>query len=484
MTTPPHPILPPRALRRAGAALLAATLPALLAACGGAGGSQGSGPPQIRVVDAVYQASNNYDVLVNSASVATDLAYGQATAFAAAVEGTNTVVFEPTGTTTSVLSESFSAAYGANYSVLALAGSSALTQLVVDQSNAAVPSGQARLSLVHAMSGEGALDIYLTAPDATTLPSSPTISGLSYAGGQADAVAPTILQVTSGDYRLRAVASGDATQTVVYDSGPLSFASGADELMAVTQVSGSAAPFSLMSIDDRSNVVFVADQRVQLRLGSFAPALAAVDAFLDPNGEGNSSSTILVSGIGTCTASGYQTVLPGAYRVSFALSGQTQEVVGAAEALPASTAMSVFTAGISGQSGALALQLMAYTDDRSAPPSGLARLRVIHLAPDLGPVDLVALDTSGATPVITQRLVVDLAYGGASAYQNLSSFSGSVAVVPTGADTPLLPESQGASLSLTAGSVTTVVINGCEHPGSGVCGTANTALALTPLADQ
>jgi hypothetical protein len=466
----------PALLRRAPP--LAAAL--LLAACGG-GSSNGSGPPQLRVVDAVWQASTNYDVLVNATSAATDLAYGQADAYGAAVQGANTVVFEPTGTTTTALTASFSAANGSNYTVFALAGNAALGSLIVAQDNGSVPSGQARLSFVHADSAQAALDFYVSAPGAD-LPASPTLSGLAYAGGSTSgsAIAPVVVTLAAGELRLRAVASGDSTRTVVYDSGTLSVAAGADLLLTVLQASGSAAPFTLLSLGADGSLYFLGDQRVQLRLGNFAPGLAALDGYLDPSGEGNLAANLLDSGIPAMAAAPYQSVQPGAWRASLALAGQTVEQVGAALALAPGTARSVFAVDVTGPGAPQNLQLLSFLDDLSAPPTGLSRLRVLHLSPDLGPVDVVVLDLSGQVPVITQTLVAGLTYGGASAYLDLAPASPAVAVVPSGATQPLLPAG-GVPIQLSSGTVSTLVIGGCRNAGSLSCG--STALQLDQLAD-
>jgi hypothetical protein len=474
----------PAVLLRAGVRSALAGLVLLLAACGGQ--SNGSGPPQLRVIDEAYGAGNNFDLLVNSASAATNLGFGQITAFQPAAQGGNTVVFEATGTTTTVLTASFAAATGSNYSVFALQGSSALSALVVAQDNSTVSSGQARLSFVHAYPGEPALDFYLTSPTAT-LPASPTISALSYSGASSSgssAIAPVVLTVNSGDYRIRAVANGDTSQTVVFDSGAITLESGADFLLAVVQTSGSAAAFSLMSIANSGSVFQILDQRVQVRMGNFAPALGAVDTYLDPSGTANSSTNLFATDVVLGNVTAYQAELPGAYEGSAALTGQTLSAVQAPLPLSASTSISVFAIGLSGQASPANLQLLTLLDDLSAPPSGMAKLRIVQLAPDLVPVDVVLLDVSGTTPVIAQRLVVNLAYSGASTYLPLTAGSYTVALAPTGQDTPLLPLSGGLAVNLTAGLVATLVVDGCRYPSSGICGAGSTALQLVSLQDN
>jgi len=453
----------------------------VLASCGNGNGG-GSAAPQVRVVDAAYQASNNFDVLVNSVSAATDFAYGGLTAYQPAAEGGNAVVFEPTGTKTTVLSASFPGANGYDYSVFALQDGTALSALIVAQSNASVPSGQARLSFVSAYPGQGALDIYLTAPTAD-LPARPTIAALSFQGSATVAISPVVIGVAAGDYRIRAYAAG-STSTAAFDSGTITAASGADLLLAVSQTSGSAAPFTLLALGADGSQFTIADQRVELRLANFAPAQGTVDTFLDPGSTGNSSANAFASGLGALGVTAYQTELPGAYRVSMANAGSTVELVGTPLALGPGTARSIFAIGLGGQASPDELRLLALTDDLSDPPVGQGKLRMVNVAPDLVPVDVVLLDLSGPSPVIARRLAVNLSYTGASAYIALPAGNYTAAVVPTGLDTPLLPSSSGAALALAAGQVLTLVIDGCRYPGSGTCGAASAALRLDSLTDR
>ena len=467
------------------AGFAAVLLAFFLSACGG---SSGSGTPDLRVVDAAYGAPYNFDVLVNSASTVTDMGYLQASAFEAIPSGSTSVQFEPTSTTTVAVSSNFDANNGYNYSVLVVEGASGLTSLVVSQSNSGVPSGQARLTFVGATPGVGSLDFFVTSPTAA-LPASASMPSVSYAGDGAT-VAPVPLVINAGDYRIRAIASGDATQTIVFDSGRISLDSGADLLLAIVPTSGSAASFSLLSLDDNSNVYQISDQRVQIRVGNFAPAIGSVDAYLDAVSSSGSSGTLLDSGMALGAASAYQDELPAAYRVSFTASGQAPEISGLGSdlALAPSTAMSVFAIGLGGQGPPNNLQLLALQDNLQAPASGMVKLRVVQLAPDINNggtnlVDVVALDASGIPT--SPPLVSSLAYTGASQYLSLPAGSYTVALVPSGLQTPVLPSPSGVALNLAAGSVQTLVVSGCQTPGSGICASApNSALQLLVLQDN
>jgi hypothetical protein len=466
------------------AAVLTLVLGALaITSCGS--GSGGSGP-STRIVNAAYNAPYNFDVLLNSVSTVTDMGYLQATAFQSIPTGGTTVEFEPTGTTTNAVTASFDAGNGFNYSVLAVEGTGGLTSLVVAQNNSSISVGQTRLTFAGAASGVGTLDFFITSPTAA-LPSTPSMAPISYAG-DGSTVTPTPIIVASGDYRIRAIVDGDTTQTIVYDSGRLTFASGVDLLLAIIPVSGSAAQFSLLSLDAKSSVSQIPDQRVQLRVGNFAPATASVDAYFAATSTAGSSGTLLVSGLTPDAASAYQAVLPGNY-VYFTNTGQTTQLVNSERALEASTSVSVFAIGFSGLPYPNNLQLLTLQDNLQTPPTGMANLRIVQLAPDVNnsatnAVDVVTINTSVTPPVITGTLVSNLVYPGASAYRPMSAGIYTVALVPHNLDTPLLPTSAGIVLNLTVGTVWTLVVAGCEYPGTGICSSAPAAtLQLVPLQD-
>jgi len=98
-------------------------------------------------------------------------------------------------------------------------------------------------------------------------------------------------------------------------------------------------------------------------------------------------------------------------------------------------------------------------------------------------VDLVTLSTSGNSTSIVSRVVVNLAYLGASTYVNLTPGAYTVALVPAGLGTPLLPSTAGLALNLTAGTITTLVATGCQVPGAGICAAAATPLQFVTLPD-
>jgi hypothetical protein len=468
-------------------AIAAALLALLLVSCNGTVGNASGSAPTLRVVNLAYGAPYNFDVLAGSATAAPDLGYGQASTFATIANGTISVVFEPTGTTTAAITASVSAANGSNYSVLALQGSSALTYLTVARSATTLAGGQTQISIVNAAPAVGILDFYFSGPT-DALPAVPSQSAIAYSG-DGTSVAPVPLLLTSGDFRIRAVRNGDATNAIVFDSGPVTFDAGATPMLVVVPVTGSASPVAITSVGADSTVTTIGDQRVQVRVGNFAPANVSVDTYFDQSGTAN--TVPFQAGVVQGTAGSYQILPPGAYHASFTSSNQTTELIGTDLSLAAGTSVSVFAIGIA-TTAPTAFKLLAVRDDLRAPATGMAKLRIMHLAPDMtgststcgaSCVDLVTLTTTGSVISIGRRLIVSQPYAGASLYATLAPGTYTVAVVPSGNNTPVLPSSAGTALTLTAGTITTLVLDGCQTPGSGICATATTPLQFMPFTD-
>ena len=250
----------PRRRRLAPWLLLCAS--ALLGACGNGNSTLSGAAPQLRIADTAFAAPTNFDVQVNGSAGATNLGYGQVTAYQSVSAGTATVKFEPTGTTTTALTATVAVGNGYNYTVFAVDSGTTTSTVTAALGNVAVPSGQAQISFVHTAASVGALDIFVTAPTAV-LPATPSQSALAYAGN-ASSVSPIPLSLASGDYRIRAIASGDSTRAIVFDSGTVTLVAGANTLLAVVPVTGSAAAFNLLSIGADGTLLTIADQRVQV----------------------------------------------------------------------------------------------------------------------------------------------------------------------------------------------------------------------------
>jgi Domain of unknown function (DUF4397) len=103
-------------------------------------------------------------------------------------------------------------------------------------------------------------------------------------------------------------------------------------------------------------------------------------------------------------------------------------------------------------------------------------MQMMHLSPDAPAVDVVVLSSAG---VIASRVVTNLAFSNASSsYLELAPDTYTVAVVPTGANAPILPSNAGVSITLAAGNIRTAAAIGCLATSGGCSGGAPFSLTL------
>lgn len=151
----------------------------------------------------------------------------------------------------------------------------------------------------------------------------------------------------------------------------------------------------------------------------------------------------------------YLDVPAGARRLRVRAAGTTTTVIDATPNLAANTSYTVLATGLLAD-----IQPVVAVDDRSAPPAGQVKIRVIHAAPAAAGVDVYATapgaELATSTPVLTNvpfRAVSDYLTVPAGTYQ--------LRVVPTGTTTVAID----ATVTLTAGQVRTVVAR--DNAGGG-----------------
>ena len=458
---------------------IVALISAALVGCGGS--SSNDDTAKLRAVHASPDAPR-VDIVVNNKKLA-EASYSEATGFVSQHAGNVTININVNGSIPTVTALSAAAALERNkyYTVFAANKVAAIEALIVVDENNAPANGSAKVRVVHAAPDAPAVDVFVTAPSAD-LSSAAVTPTLSFAfKGIVPANGTKALEIPGGDYRIRVTPVGNKA-TVVYDSGTINVAAGSDLVIAAIQENSAAsvAPISLLLLPKTGASAVLPDARAKVRVGHFSPNTPTVDVYLGAPGSPLTSATEVVPNASFPVASGFLTVAPGTYRASVALDGTTNEAIGLDAAITAGLDVSVFAIGLNGGSGANALRLNAYPDNLNAPPAGKAKLRVLHLSPDAPAVDVVVLS---APNVIAARVVQNLAFPNASAsYLELDPGTYTVAVVPTGANAPLLPSAAGVPITLAAGNIRTVAAIGCLAT-SGTCA-GGAAFSLTLLNDN
>jgi hypothetical protein len=180
-------------------------------------GCSGGGSTRYRVMNAVPDEAS-LNVLVDSTSVSSNLAYGTSTGYTSIQSGSHQVAVEPAGSSTALLTQSISFASGSDRTIVASNFSSNIANLVLTDDNSAPTSGDFKIRVVNAAPSLGPADVYIVAPASDLNTVSPTVSNLTFGA------ATGYQSVTAGSYEVVLTPVGEKFAAV--DTGSLSFAAG------------------------------------------------------------------------------------------------------------------------------------------------------------------------------------------------------------------------------------------------------------------
>lgn len=161
---------------------------------------------------------SSLNVLVDSTSVANNLAYGTSTGYQSAKSGSHQIAIEPAGSSNTLLQQSVSFASGSDTTIIASNFSSNIANLVLTDDNSAPTSGDFKIRFVNAAPGLGPADVYIVAPATDLNTVSPTLSNLAF-GATAN-----YQSLTAGSYEIVLTPVGEKFSAV--DTGSLTFAAG------------------------------------------------------------------------------------------------------------------------------------------------------------------------------------------------------------------------------------------------------------------
>jgi hypothetical protein len=113
-----------------------------------------------------------------------------------------------------------------------------------------------------------------------------------------------------------------------------------------------------------------------LRVLHASPDAPNVDVYLD--------NVVVLANVPYPTASNYLTIYAGAHTIKINAAGTSTTVLTVAPSFARDGYYTAIAANF-----VASIQAILATDDSSAPAAGQARLRVIHAAPDAGPVDIL-----------------------------------------------------------------------------------------------
>lgn len=349
-------------------------------------------------------------------------------------------------------------AAGTRYNVLAVDSLATIEALVVSapQVSASELGDNVRLQIVHAAPAAPAVDVYATAPGADLMVSVPVnMETFEFK----DVLGP--IEVPAGTYQIRVTLAG--TTTVVYDSGDLPLAAGADLMVAavantVANEAGSLINLLAISADGASEILDAdmgADIRV-VHVSADAPPVDVVvnDGFVAPLIENLAFTEFQ-------PADGYVNVPAAIYDIKVVATGDTTDVL--AGALAATDLTNGLKASVLAVNplATIAPQLVLDTPRSIATE---AQIRVIHGAAAFGAVDIYV--TAGGTGLTGTPAVPAFAYQQDTDYISLLPGSYDITVTAEGSTTPEL-----------GGSITVIL-----EPGGIYTAIAHDSVgAVTPL---
>jgi hypothetical protein len=180
-------------------------------------GCGGGGQTRFRLMNAVPDQTN-IDVLVDSTSVSSNLAYGTSTGYQAIKSGSHQIAVEPSGSSSPLLTQSISFSSDTDTTVITSNFSSNIQNMVLADDNSAPASGDFKIRVVNAAPGLGPADVYIVAPSTDLNGVSPNLSNLAFGS------ASNYLSFTGGTFEIVLTPVGQKFTAV--NTGTLTLSSG------------------------------------------------------------------------------------------------------------------------------------------------------------------------------------------------------------------------------------------------------------------
>lgn len=339
-------------LKRLAACFMISGL-SLLAACGGGGGSSDSGKAQIRLVNA-SSAYASLDLKVGDNTVASGVAYGAASGYAAADAGSSqtALVLNNSSTVTSLYP---TLTKDSHYSLISYGWAGNMKSTILAEEEAAPADNYSKLLVLNLAPDAGKLDVYLTQNIDDLANATPTISGID--GGSSS----TYNTLASGSYRLRITGNGKNTDLRL-DIPAVSLTSKQVATLVLTPTQGGVLVNSILLVQQGTPTAYGATQ-ARARVVAALPDAATVSATLG-------GKALLASSQAPQIAD-YQIVGAGNPALNVTVNGVAQAV-----STPALGAGNDYTVLVWGEPGSP--QITVLPDDNRLPASGTAKFRLIN----------------------------------------------------------------------------------------------------------
>ena len=386
------------------------------------------------------------NVSVGAATPLTGVDYRQGAGLPLAV-GTYAVQVDgilPNGTPTVIGPVDLTFAADTLYSVVAVGDVANIAPIVLEQP-IGVAAGNARVRVLHAAPMAPQVDVYATAPGADLAASTP-LGTFSF---QED-LGP--VEVPAGDYQIRVTLPGDPG-TVVFDSGTVALADGADLLLSAVENTGPGlAPISIVGLDGSSSFdIFDVGTPADLRVVHASPDAPAVDVVVNDD-----FGAPLVEDLAFPDFTGFVSVPPADYNVKVTPANNPGVIVIDEDyTLAASTSYTVVALDNLATISALA----AADDPRRVATE--AKVRLIHASPTAANVD-IWVTAPGTDITMTAPNFTDVPLATNTGFLSLDAGDYDVNIAPTGTTTAAI----SVTITVAAGGVYTAIAR--DETGGGL----------------
>lgn len=432
---------------RAGA--LAAAL--FAAGCSDSNNNAYSPPPPTSSVRFIHASPDAPNVNVEGAgsTLVAGLAYKEASAFQTFfIETLNVRVdgIVPGGVATVIGPVDLTLDPDTAYSVIAIGEVAEIDALVLAEPITPVAAGSVRAQVVHGAPNAPAVDVYVTAPGTDLAQEAPLGS---FAFGED--LGP--VTVPAADYQIRVTLPGDPA-SVVFDSGTVPLPDGGDLLVIAVQNTGpGSSPISLVVADGAGGFeVLDASTPAAVRVIHASPDAPSVDVIVNDD-----TANPVLSGVPYPAFSGYLALPPATYNFKVTPENNPGVVVIDADLeLEAGTLYSVYATDVLSSITPLVLV------DDNRPIATEARVRILHLAPGAGAVDIY-VTAPGADIGVAEPAITGFELREETGYLSLAGGSYDVTVTAAGTKTVAIGP---ATLALENGGIYTVAARDATGGGA------------------
>lgn len=326
---------------------------------------------KIRVIHTSYDAPA-VDVRVDGTVAVSGLDYGESSGYARVASGTRNIKVSPAGSATPVVIEAdLTVAQNKEYTVYAVNTLASIEAIVSEDLRTPNPN-KAKVRFVHASPDAPSVDIKLNSG------SGPAV----FANASFKDVSP-YAEVDAASYTFVATPAGSTTEVVVFEPVPVENGKVYTVIARGTLDNSDNVPFEVRVFIDNDAGAGFADLTAatsNILVVHASPDAPGVDLLLD--GVVVNSQALMYP-----DNTGYLSANAGTRSIKVNASGTSTTVIDASLTLDPNAAYSIFAADILSNIAAVVLE-----DDLSAPASGKAHARFVHLSPDAPAVDITLTD--------------------------------------------------------------------------------------------